>query len=115
MDEGSLEDLLNKREKLSETEALFIIKQLVKGYQWLHEHKIIHCHLSPSSVLIKDETYKISDYWLVKYNQNITKINEIYKVLNPMYVAPELLFGSAFSDESDVWSMGAIFYRMIYG
>ena len=32
-----------------------------------------------------------------------------------MYMCPEILNGSTYSTKSDVWSMGVIFYQMLYG
>ena len=64
---GSLEDILNKRKKIPESEAFDILKQLVNGYKHLHEHSIIHRDLKPANVLIKDETYKLADFGFAKY------------------------------------------------
>lgn len=35
-DKGSLEEVLEKRKKLPESEVLLIVKQLVSGYRYLH-------------------------------------------------------------------------------
>lgn len=32
-----------------------------------------------------------------------------------MYMCPEILNGSTYSTKSDVWSMGVIFYQMLFG
>lgn len=32
-----------------------------------------------------------------------------------MYMCPEILNGSSYSTKSDVWSMGVIFFQMLYG
>ena len=53
-DKGSLEDVLEKRKKLPEAEAIIIIKQLIRGYKYLHEHSVIHRDLKPANILIKD-------------------------------------------------------------
>lgn len=51
---GSLEDVLEKRKKLPENEGLMIMKQLIDGYKYLHEHSVIHRDLKPANILIKD-------------------------------------------------------------
>ena len=53
-DKGSLEAVLEKRKKLPEAEALIIVKQLIRGYKYLHEHSVIHRDLKPANILIKD-------------------------------------------------------------
>jgi serine/threonine protein kinase len=62
-----LEDILEKRKKLSETEVLIIMKQLICGYKYLHQHSVIHRDLKPANILIKDETYKLADFGFAKY------------------------------------------------
>lgn len=34
---------------------------------------------------------------------------------NLLYISPEKLEGYKYSTKSDVWSMGAMFYKMLYG
>ena len=48
---------------------MIIIKQLIYGYRYLHEHSVIHRDLKPANILIKDETYKIADFGFAKYYQ----------------------------------------------
>lgn len=33
----------------------------------------------------------------------------------PLYTAPEILKGAKFSSKCDVWSVGVLFYEMLYG
>lgn len=33
----------------------------------------------------------------------------------PVYMAPEVIMKKSYSHNSDVWSLGCIFYRMIFG
>ena len=116
-DKGSLEDVLEKKKKMPESEALIIIKQLIQGYKYLHQHSVIHRDLKPANILIKDETYKIADFGFAKYYQEGAELDQIHQSLvgSPMYMCPEILNGSTYSTKSDVWSMGVIFYQMLYG
>jgi len=34
---------------------------------------------------------------------------------SPIYMCPEILNGSTYSTKSDVWSMGILFYQMLFG
>jgi serine/threonine-protein kinase ULK/ATG1 len=102
---------------LPEAEAIIIVKQLIRGYKYLHEHSVIHRDLKPANILIKDETYKIADFGFAKYYQEGAELDQIHQSLvgSPMYMCPEILNGSTYSTKSDVWSMGVIFYQMLYG
>ena len=78
---------------------------------------MIHRDLKPANILIKDETYKIADFGFAKYYQEGAELEQIHQSLvgSPMYMCPEILNGSTYSTKSDVWSMGVIFYQMLYG
>ena len=54
---------------MPEAEALIVIKQLISGYRYLHEHSVIHRDLKPANILIKDETYKLADFGFAKFFQ----------------------------------------------
>jgi len=34
---------------------------------------------------------------------------------SPIYMAPEVLKGESYTSKTDVWSMGIVFYRMLFG
>ena len=89
-DRGSLEDLLNVRKKLPEAEALVIIKQLVAGYKYLYDNKIIHRALKPANILIKDELYKIADFGFAKYYSEGSELDMVHQSLvgSPIYMCP---------------------------
>jgi serine/threonine protein kinase len=53
-DRGSLEEILEKRKKMPESECLLIMQQLIRGYKYLHQHSVIHRDLKPANILIKD-------------------------------------------------------------
>ena len=114
---GSLEDVLTKRKKIPESEAFDVLKQLVNGYKHLHDHSIIHRDLKPANILIKDESYKIADFGFAKFYNEGADLAQIHQSLvgSPIYMCPEILNGNTYSTKSDVWSMGVIFYQMLFG
>ena len=61
-DEGDLKDYLRKREKISEPEALKILKDLMSGFKYLYEKEIIHRDLKPANILMHKGRCKISDF-----------------------------------------------------
>lgn len=59
--------LLNKKNKLSEIEALFYIVPVLLALEHLHKNSIIFRDLKPDNVLIDSDGYsKLTDFGLAK-------------------------------------------------
>ena len=61
----TLDELLKRRKKLSEIEVQCYTIQLVKGIQYLHNHKVIHRDLKLGNLFLTDKMQiKIGDFGL---------------------------------------------------
>ena len=38
-----------------------------------------------------------------------------YKVGTPIYMSPESYLENKYSEKSDIWSIGVVYYQMLYG
>jgi len=109
----TLERILEKERILGCETAIDYIKQIAHGIDHAHKNKIIHRDLRPSNIIIsEDGTAKITDFgtsaWLNSVPYASTRIG------SPPYMAPEQFMGKA-SYQSDVYSIGCIFYEMLIG
>lgn len=111
MDNGSLQDQLDKNIKLSEPAVAAIAYQSLSGLAFLNEKKIIHRDLKPANILLnKKGEVKLSDFGTAK-DEDIghTFLGTI------MFMSPERIQGKEHSFSTDIWSLGIIIYQIATG
>lgn len=112
----TLKKLINKRKVISINEAVFIMKQLVNALKHAHESGIIHRDIKPQNIIIKDDgTLKILDFGIALAHDamQITTNNSVLGSVH--YLAPELSKGDGASFQSDIYSLGVVFYELLSG
>lgn len=71
--EGDLQNLLKKRERLSEADAIPIFRDVFKGFRYLANRGFLHRDLKPANIFIKDGMYKIADFGFAKRDSGMPK------------------------------------------
>lgn len=106
-----------------------IMKQLLSGVSIMHDNMIIHRDLKPENLIFSNKndfsSLKIVDFGLATYKNVDRFFNTIFfrylypKCGTPGFVAPEVLNMKSrtekYSDVCDVFSCGAIFYKLLCG
>ncbi|CAH8437990.1 unnamed protein product [Schistosoma turkestanicum] len=111
---GELQTYIRQNGPVTEDTARHYLKQLISGLLYLHSHNIIHRDLTLANLLLtKDMKVKIADFGLA------TKIEpgEDHKTMcgTPNYISPEIASHNQQGLETDVWSLGCMFYTLIVG
>lgn len=115
---GTLENyLVKKKGKISEARALLIFLDIIEGYKALYKNNILHRDLKPENILMAPNGVKISDFSFAKMVRpdQINQMIEQSFVGTPVYSPLEILEGKKYSSKCDVWSLGIIFYQMLFG
>jgi serine/threonine protein kinase len=97
----------------------YIIKQILEAVYQLQRANLIHCDLKPENILLKidkvnnknDIIIKITDFGSACF-QNNTMFEYIQ---SRYYRAPEVLVGSRYGPEIDMWSIGCIAAELYIG
>lgn len=54
-EKGSLADFLSKNKKLTETEAVYIIKEVIEAFKHLETLRILHRDIKPANILFTEK------------------------------------------------------------
>ena len=112
----TLKQLIKKRGPLSCKEAVWIIKQLAGALMEAHRKGIIHRDVKSQNVLIKDDgTIKLSDFGIALASDAMQITSKDSVLGSVHYLAPELSRGKQASMQSDIYSLGIVFYELLTG
>lgn len=94
-------------------EFLNIAQQILDAINYAHKIGVLHRDLKPENILITDDgVVKITDFGLARFIK--TGSIAASTAGTPIYMAPEVWSGK-FSEKSDIWSIGVIFYELLTG
>ena len=125
-----LDSMLKKRRRLPEREARSILLQILVGMEYLsksdgNRQGIIHYDLKPGNILFDENgDAKITDFGLSKIVDSMDQVDGASMELTSQgagtywYLPPECFLASEhirISNKVDVWSIGVIFYQMLFG
>ena len=115
--------LISHGEKLEASQKLDFLRQIADSIRYSHSKRVIHCSLSPQSILVTnpdDPIPKLQIYnWPISVKQalssysRITNVDDVLESQQLVYMAPEALIGHKhISESADVFSLGAIAFHL---
>lgn len=112
-----LRQLISKKRKLEEPEAILILQELIRNFQTLTKANLMHGNLKPENIQIHNKSFLLNDYSLYNYNSFFLSDRNQENNENFLYYSPQKLAKASYklTSKCDIWGLGLIFYEMLYG
>ena len=97
-----------------------IFYQCMQGLNYLHSTGVVHRDIKPQNIFMtKNKIIKIGDFGVSAKFKNIEtlrKINSLRGTIagTPSFMAPEILKNQPYDEKVDIYSMGCVFYEIIF-
>jgi serine/threonine-protein kinase len=114
--EGIPIDQYCEKHQLTLKQRLGLFIKVCGAIQYAHQNLVVHCDLKPANILVnQDGEPKVMDFG-ISHLLNKTELNsDAPRLLTIQYASPEQISGGTISVSSDIYSLGAVLYKMLTG
>lgn len=112
---GTLADRL--KEGYSAEQILELLKQIASALSYAHQRGVIHRDVKPGNILFRaNNSPVLSDFGIAKVLGANTQLTvDGRSIGTPTYMSPEQVRGVRTTAQSDLYSLGIIFFQMLTG
>ncbi|PXF47654.1 putative myosin light chain kinase [Gracilariopsis chorda] len=116
---GELFDIIADQGHLSEQTASIVMREIIKGVEYLHDVGVVHCDIKPENILCKSKQWpysvKLCDFGLANFFDQYNNNTMTETIGTPGYVAPEVVRREPYGPPVDMWACGVVLYVMLSG
>jgi len=108
-------DAYAARQSIADRLSLFL--KVCEGVSHAHSRLVIHRDLKPSNILVDQSGQpKLLDFGIAKLlDEGGDSTRTLERVMTPSYASPEQFHGGTQTTATDVYSLGAVLYRLLTG
>jgi len=109
--QGDLHKWMSTRHTAEDIQS--IMSQIANGMSYLHQNHILHRDIKTQNILLHDGRIKICDFG---FSTTIKDYLQMCSTMcgTPLFMSPELICNKPYTISADIWSLGIIFYMMMY-
>jgi len=121
----TLRTLLKKRKVLPIPEAINLTVQILRALEEAHRQGVIHRDIKPGNIMLFQEggagedpvfSVKVADFGIAKIASEEAGVTTTGLIIGtPEYMSPEQAEGLPIERQSDIYSLGIMFYEMLTG
>lgn len=118
--EGKPIHLWCDEKKLNITERVQLFRDVIEAVDYAHRHLVVHRDLKPANILVTNGGgVKLLDFGIAKLLLSAPLESAATETLAGMmtlfYASPEQVSGAPITTQSDVYSLGVVFYELLTG
>ena len=117
VDGGSLEPILERRERLDPEKARSWMMQAVVGLRAAYAAGLVHRDIKPGNMLVDQQgNVKIADFGLAKPTSGKPSSTLAGTIVGtPLYISPEQVNNRPLDHRADMYSLGCAFFHLVTG
>lgn len=113
---NTLKEKIQHEGRLRPREAAQIIYLICDALDCAHSQQVIHRDIKPQNIIIKpDGRVKVADFGIARAASGATITHGRSMLGSVHYTAPEQARGGNADQQSDIYSLGIVFYEMLTG
>ncbi len=111
-----LAQLEARGERLSPTEAIYIVRCVADALAYAHSRGVVHRDIKPANVMIDaDGRVVLTDFGIARIISGPHMTASGSMVGTPTYMSPEQGLGQSGDHRSDIYSLGILLYQLVTG
>lgn len=103
-------------EEFSIDKRYAICMKILKAVEDAHSYSVLHRDIKPSNIIYNKDTEDVTliDFGTSKI-KSIIEVETTIPFYSPSYSAPEIVKGNGSTEASDIYSLGAVMFKILYG
>ncbi len=116
VDGSNLKQYIREKGRLPVHEAVRISRQIAEALEEAHKAGVVHRDIKPQNILFsRDGKVKVTDFGIAIAGDGVTVTVGDEIIGTVQYIAPEQARGEIAGKQSDLYSLGIVFYEMVTG